>query len=100
MRGQRGAKVLGIARHGTPLVPLDNKTVSQRLSPMRNASVSQPVPIGPQYGWNDGHPLSGFGEREQGGRRAALKQNIGLDVGNTTGRIERPTNRVARIRQH
>src|SRR5205823_10727946 len=97
IRAERRAKVLGVARHGTPLVPLYDKTVSQRLSPMRYASDSQPVPIGSQHGRNDGHPLPGFSEREQGVRRAALKQNIGLNVGNTTRRIEQPTNRVARI---
>ena len=66
---------------------------------MRYASDSQPVPIGPQYGRNDGHPLPGFSEREQCVRRAALEQNIGLDVGNTTGRIEQPPNRVTGVQQ-
>ena len=32
-------------------------------------------------------------------RRAALEQNIGLDVGDTAGRIEQPANRVAGVEQ-
>ena len=66
---------------------------------MRYASDSQPVPIGSQHGRNDGHPLPGFSEREQGVRRAALKQNIGLDVGNTTRCIEQPANGIAGTQQ-
>ena len=66
---------------------------------MHDASDSQPVPIGPQYGRNDGHPLPGFREREQCVRRAALEQNIGLDIGNVTGRIEQPANGVPGVQQ-
>jgi hypothetical protein len=66
---------------------------------MHDASDSQPVPIGPQYGRNNGYPLPGFGKREQCVRRAALKQNIRLDIGNTTGRIEQPANGVTGIQK-
>jgi hypothetical protein len=93
------AKVLSIARHGAPLVPLDNIAVSQRLPPVRYPGNFQPVAIGPQYRWNNGNPLPGFGEREQRVRRAALKKNIGLDVGETAGRVEQPANRVPRFQQ-
>ena len=55
---------------------------------MRNASDFQLVAVGPEYGRDDGDPLPGLGEREQRVRRAALEQNIGLEVGNTAGRIE------------
>src|ERR1700730_916240 len=99
IRGERRAKVLGIAGDGTPLVPLDDITVSQGFSPMHDAGDSQPVPIGPQDGRNNGYPLPGFGEGEQCVRGAALKQKIGLDVGNATGRIEQAANGVTGIQK-
>jgi hypothetical protein len=64
-----------------------------------NPSDFQPVAIGPQHGRNNGHPLPGFGEGEQRVRRAALEQNIGLDIGKTAGRIEQPANRVTGVQQ-
>ncbi len=90
MRRERCAKVLGMARHESPLVPLYDITVSQWFSPMSDSSDLQPVTIGPEYGRDNGNPLPGFSEREQCVRRAALQQNIGLEVGNTAGRIEQP----------
>src|ERR1043166_735002 len=56
---------------GAPLVPLENIAVSQGFSPVRHAGYFQPVAIGSKYGRNNGNPLSGFGEREQGVRGAA-----------------------------
>ena len=55
---------------------------------MRDASDSKLVAVGAEYGWDDGDPLPSLGEREQRVRRAALEQNIGLEVGNTARRIE------------
>jgi hypothetical protein len=59
---------------------------------MSDSSDVQPVTVGPEHGRDDGDPLPGFSEREQCVRRAALEQNIGLDVGNTAGCIEQPAN--------
>lgn len=56
--GERRAKVLSIAGHRTPLVPLDDMAVPQGFSPVHDANDFQPVQIGPQYGRNDGHPLA------------------------------------------
>ena len=49
IRCERRAKVLGIVRHRPPLVPLDDITVSQRFSPMSDASEFQPVTAGPEH---------------------------------------------------
>ena len=59
----------------------------------------QLVTVGPEHGRDDGDPLPSFSKREQRVRRAALEQNIWLDVGNTAGRIEQPANRVAGVQQ-
>lgn len=82
------AKILGIARHETPLVPLDDIMVSQRFSPMSDSSDLQPVTVGPEYGRDDGDPLPGFSEREQCVRRAALEQNIGFDIRETASCVK------------
>jgi hypothetical protein len=66
---------------------------------MSDSSGLQPITVGPEHGRDDGDPLPRFSEREQCVRRAALEQNIRLDVCNTAGRIEQPANRVAGVRQ-
>ena len=66
---------------------------------MRDASDFQPVTVGPEHGRDNSDPLADFSEREQRVGRAALEQNIGLEVGNTAGRIEQPAHRVAGIQQ-
>src|SRR5262245_6377006 len=43
--------------------------------------------------------MTRLGEREQRVRGAALEQNIGLDVGETTSRVEQSPNRVTRSQQ-
>ena len=59
---------------------------------MSDSGDFQPVTVDSEHGRDDGDPLPGFSERKQCVRRAALEQNIGLDVGNTAGRIEQPAN--------
>ena len=53
---------------------------------MRDASDSQPVPIGPQHGRNDGHPLPGFGERER-----AIGQYLAKKYRHNTDSVEHST---------
>ena len=66
---------------------------------MSDSDDFQIVTIGPEHGRNDGHSLPGFGECKQGVRSATFKQNIGLDLGNATGRSEQSANRVAGVQQ-
>ena len=44
-------------------------------------------------------PLPGLGQREQGVGRAALEQNVGLDVCETASCVEQPPNRVTGLEQ-
>jgi hypothetical protein len=60
---------------------------------------SQRVAIRLQERWNDRDPLTGLGQREQGVRRAALEQNVGLDVCETASCVEQPPNRVTGLEQ-
>src|SRR5215471_1031897 len=88
IRCERRAEVLSITRHGASLVPLDDITVTERSALMSNSSNFQAITIGPQHGWDYSDPLPGLGEREQCVGSAALKQNVGLHVGNSACRIE------------
>jgi hypothetical protein len=78
---------------------LDDETVSQRFSPVGDSRDFQPVSIRPKHGRNNCHPLAGFGERQQCVRRAALEQNVRLDVGKTASGIEQAPNRVTGVEQ-
>ena len=42
-------------------------------------------------------PLPGLGQREQGVGRAALEQNVGLDVCEAARCVEQPPDGIARI---
>ena len=66
---------------------------------MSDSDDFQFVTIGSEHGRNDGHSLPGFGERKQCMRRTTFEQNIGLDIGNTAGRIEQPPNRVTGVQK-
>jgi hypothetical protein len=59
---------------------------------MGYADDHQPVEIRSPERRNDRYPLPGLGEGEQGVRRAALKQNMGLHVRETASRVEQPPN--------
>ncbi len=95
--GQGLAKALGIGRHLAPLVPLNHKSLLKRLAPVCDADDSQRVAICSQKRGNDRDPLPGLSEREQGMRRAALEQNIGLNVCETADCVEQPPNGVTRL---
>ena len=75
--GERFAKVLGIGRHRTPLVPLNGISLSNRLAPVCYANDSQSETIGSQQRRNDRYPLPRFGERQQGVRRARAEYWVG-----------------------
>ena len=90
--GERLAKALGIGRHWTPLVPLNGISLSNRLAAVCYADDSQCVAIRSQERRNDRYPLPGLREREQGVRRAALEQNIGLDIRETASCVKQPPN--------
>ena len=90
--GERLAKALGVGRHWTPLVPLNGISLSNRLASVRYADDSQFVAIRSQERRNDRDPLPSLREREQSVRRAALEQNIGLDVCETASCVKQPPN--------
>ena len=90
--GECLAKALGVGRHWTPLVPLNGISLSNRLASVRYADDSQFVAIRSQERRNDRDPLPSLREREQCVRRAALEQNIGLDVCETASCVKQPPN--------
>ncbi|SRR6266508_3466685 len=94
---ERLAKALGIGRHRAPLVPLNSIPLSNRLAPVGYADDSQCMAIGSQDRRNDRHPLAELGKREQGMRRAALEDNVWLDVCETAGCVEQSPNRITRV---
>ena len=73
------------------------KSLSKRLAPVCHADYFQRVAIRPQERRNNRSSLPGLGEREQGMRRAALKQNVELDE--TASGVEQSPNRVTRSKQ-
>ena len=56
---------------------------------MRYASDAKSIAMGWQDGWHNRHPMSGFSERQQRVRGAALDENPRLETCETASGIER-----------
>src|SRR5262245_27216143 len=86
--GKGLAKALCIGRHWTPFVPLNGISLPNRPTPVCHADDSQCITISSQKRWNDRHALPCLRERQQGMRRAALEQNVGLDIREAASRVK------------
>src|SRR5262245_15446018 len=72
MLGPHLAKGCGVAWQRPPLVPQHGQWLAQRSAPVGQAKDIQIISMRPEGRGNDGYAVSGFGEGEQGMRRAAL----------------------------
>src|SRR5579864_2358478 len=83
------AKVFGIARKHTPLVPYNGQRIPNWLPPVAHTNHTQGVTIDSYGRWNDRDSEPCLGKRQQRMWGTTLDQNIRLKLGETADRIER-----------
>src|SRR5262249_60873721 len=88
MLGPHLAKGHGVARQRTALIPQDRQRLAQRTTPIQDANNFQIVPMRSEGRCNDGYPVLGFGENQQGMWRTAFEPNVGPEVCVPAGCVE------------
>jgi hypothetical protein len=97
--GQRFAKGHGVGRKSAAPVPLNCKSLSNRLSAMGYAGNTQGVSVGSLKRGDDRHTMTNLGQSKQCVRGATLEQDIGSDVCEAAGCVEQPADRIAGVQQ-
>jgi hypothetical protein len=71
------AKCRGVAWERTAFIPQDSQRLTQRPAPIYDGSNLQIVPVRSEGGRNDGYPVPGFSESQEGMWGAGFEPNVG-----------------------
>src|SRR5215831_21422122 len=99
MLGPHLAKGHGVARQRTALIPQDRQRLAQRTTPIQDANNFQIVPMRSEGRCNDGYPVLGFGENQQGMWRTAFEPNVGPEAREPARCVKSSAKPVSAIQQ-
>ena len=99
MSRKRAAEFVCRPRNGPPRIADDGIGLPQRLFPVFQAGHLHVVAMGRKHRRDDRNSLPGLCERQQRVRRRAFKRDVGFELGDTAGRIERAPDREAPSQQ-